>query len=305
MMSKSCITVLSLIGTLIALFFLADYGTCGTTLGPPAGPMAPGFGPPMGPPPVGMRPMPFGMMPCLPQRPCTKLSFEGGARGYYSGNTFVLHQDGSPGIDFIRDLNFSQYTLVAELYAALRVAPTMALTFSYMIPRVDNGHGILPDNITVGNTVFFQGQQVTAKATISLYKLEGEYFFAVGPQFRAGAYLLGEFWVRDFQMQNAQVRDSQQREEFLMGAGASGEFSPGSSVFVKVKGACTFLQNQTGLYLDAQGKFFPDMMISYGSAARPYVSGGYRFRSSEWVINEHRKVNASSQGPYVELGLIF
>ncbi len=304
-MNKSYFAVLALVGTIVALLFFPGLGISGTRLGPPAGPMAPGFGPPMGMPPGGPPPIPFGMMPCPPQRSCTTLSFEGGARGYYSGNTFVLHQDGSAGIDFIRDLNFAQYTLVAEVYGAVRVAPTMALTLSYMIPRIDNGHGILPDNLTVGNTIFLQGTQVAAKSTTSLYRLEGEYFFAVGPQFRAGAYLLGEFWVLDFQMQSAQVRDSQQRDEFLMGAGASGEFSPGSSVFVKFKGACTFLQKQTGLYLDAQGKFFPDMMISYGSQLRPYVAGGYRFRSSEWVINEHRRVNASSQGPYVELGFIF
>jgi|UniRef100_A0A7C4ES67 hypothetical protein len=300
--------LVALIGALIASLLVPSAGMCAAPFGaPPPMQMGPGFGPPPGKAPLGMPgPFAFGPPPCPPHRPCPAFSLEGGGRGYYSGNTFVINQDGAQGIDFIRDLHFAQYTLVAEVYAALRVAPSFALTYTYMIPREDHGYGILPDNISVGNTVFTVNTPVYAKSTTSLHKLEGEYFLAVGPQFRAGAYLLGEFWVEDFLMKSALVQDSQQREEFLMGAGATGEFSPGSSIFVKFKGACTFLQKQAGLYLDAEGKFFPEMNSPYGAPQfKPYISAGYRFRSSEWSINEHRKVTASSQGPYLELGIIF
>jgi len=307
-MRNSTVLFIVIMGTLIASLIIPSTGMCASPFGPPPPmQMGPGYGPPPGKPPmVGPSPYSFGPPLCLPYRPCPAFSFEGGGRGYYSGNTFIVNQDGSLGIDFIRDLHFSQYTLVAEVYAALRVAPSFAFTYTYMIPREDYGYGILPDNLTVGNTVFTVNTPVSAKSTTSLHKLEAEYFLSVGPQFRAGAYLLGEFWVEDFLMKSAQVQDSQQREEFLMGAGATGEFSPGSSIFVKFKGACTFLQKQAGLYLDAEGKFFPDMSNPYGSSQlRPYISAGYRFRSSEWNLNEHRKVNASSQGPYLELGAIF
>lgn len=307
-MHHSPLFFMALMSTVIASFLIPCSGMCGTPLGPPLPvQIGPGFGLPPGKPPMGVPgPFPIGPPLCSPQRPCTLFSFEGGGRGYYSGNTFEINQDGSPGIDFIRDLHFAQYTLAAEVYAAIRVAPSFALTYSYLIPREDHGYGILPDNLAVGNTVFVQGTPVAAKATTSLHKLEAEYFLAVGPQFRAGAYLLGEFWVEDFSMKSAQVQDSQQREEFLMGAGATGEFSPGSSIYLKFKGACTFLQKQAGVYLDAEGKFFPDMNNPYrGAQLRPYVSAGYRFRSSEWNINTHRKINASSQGPYLEIGVLF
>jgi hypothetical protein len=247
---------------------------------------------------------PFFMGPCLPVQPCRSFSLEGGGRGFYTGNSFRITRNKGADIDFVRNLNFSQNTLVAEVYAALRVVPTLALTFSYMIPRDDNGHGTLPETLTLGNTTFPAGTQVTCKSSTSLYRLEGEYFLVVGGNYRVGGLLLGELWGENLRMDSELAWGYQYFEEFLMGAGGSGEYAPADGIFIKFKGAYTFLQNQNGFYLDCQGKFFPEL-AGYGSQTRPYVAGGYRFRASEWVVNEDRKIQATIQGPYVELGLIF
>ena len=308
-------TLVLVLGTATLLILASvHYGACSQPFGPPMGPPSPGMRP--GPPSPGMRPapppmglvpgqQPFFMGPCVPFQPCRSFSLEGGGRGFYTGNSFRIIRKSGADIDFVRDLNFSQNTLVAEVYAALRVAPTLALTFSYMIPRDDNGHGTLPETLTLGNTIFPALTQVTSKSSTSLYRLEGEYFLAVGYNYRVGGLLLGEIWVENLRMESLLAKDSQSFEEFLMGAGGSGEYAPANGIFVKVKGAYTFLQKQNGFFLDCQGKFFPELAAGYGSQMRPYVAGGYRFRTSEWVVNEDKKIQATIQGPYVELGLIF
>jgi hypothetical protein len=292
------------------LVFLAspDFGVCSRPFGPPIGPSGPALAPSC--PPSGCAPFtqPFFMRPCPPANQCRIFSFEGGGRGYYSGNSFRIIWNGGADIDFIRDLNFSQNTLVAEVYAALRLVPTLALTYTYMIPRIDDGNGVLPVNFAVGKTIFPAGTAVTVKSTTSLNRWEGEYFFVVGSNHRVGGLLLGELWVENLQMEGLDVRglnqrDSQETQEFLMGAGGSGEYAPANGFFVKFKGAYTFLQKQNGWYFDCQGKFFPE--FNCGAQMRLYLTGGYRYRSSEWLYNVDRKIQATTQGPYVELGVIF
>lgn len=321
---KKLITLTLALGTVtVVMLAAAGFGNCGQPLGPPRGPMGPMA--PMGPMQPNVGPMqpnmghvpPHaafgpGLQPCFPgpcllPEPCRIFSFEGGGRGFYTGNSFRVTYSNRADIDFIRDLHFAQNTLVAEVYAAVRMVPTMALTYSYMIPRDDNGHGTLPEDLTIGNTVFLAGTAVNLKSTTSRHRLEGEYFAVLGDRFRAGALLMGELWVENLQMQSATNRDSQQFEEFLMGAGVTGEFAPANGIFMKGKGAYTFLQKQNGLYLDFQGKFFPEFIGCGGQQMqmRPYVTAGYRFRTSEWVINDDRKIQASIQGPYIELGVIF
>ena len=298
-------TLALLLGAALFILASAEFGGCGQSFGPPRGPSGPALGPAYPPQGCSPFPQPFFMRPCPPTNQYRSLAFEGGGRGYYSGNSLRILWNGGPDIDFIRDLNFAQNTLVAEIYAALRVVPTLALTYSYMIPREDNGNGFLPVDFRVGNTIFPSGTVVRAKSNTSLHRLEGECFFVLGYNYRVGGLLLGEMWVENLRMESATASDSQETTEFLMGAGGTGEYGPGYGIFVKFKGAYTFLQKQNGMYLDFQGKFFPEFNNGCGSQIRLYVTGGYRFRSSEWVFNVDRKIQATSQGPYVELGVIF
>lgn len=305
-MTRIIKSVLAL-GTIFVFLASADFGDCSQQFGPPIGQPGPALAPVCPPSGFGPFTQPFFARPCPPANPCRMFSFEGGGRGYYSGNSFRIIWNGGGDIDFIRDLNFSQNTLVAEIYAALRLVPTLALTYTYMIPRIDNGNGYLPVDFTIGKTVFPAGTPVTLKSTTSLNRLEGEYFFVVGYNSRVGGLLLGELWVENLLMEGpiggAGQRDSQETQEFLMGAGGSAEYAPANGFFVKGKAAYMFLQKQNGIYLDCQGKFFPE--LNCGSQMRLYLTGGYRYRSSEWVYNVDRKIQAASQGPYVELGVIF
>ena len=171
-MNKLFTLVLVLGTTTLLVLASVHYGACSQPFGPPMGPPSPGMR--SAPPPMGSVPgqQPFFKGPCLPAQPCISFSLEEGCRGFYTGNSFRIIRDNGAVLDFVRDLNLSQNTLVAEVYAALRVAPALSLTFSYMIPREDTGHGILHDAFTVGPTTFPAGTRVTCKSSTFLFRLD-------------------------------------------------------------------------------------------------------------------------------------
>jgi hypothetical protein len=244
---------------------------------------------------------------------------EGGGRILYTCNAAKLTRQGTETldgigngtIDFVRDLNFSQSTLVGEVYAGVRICPTLAFTYTFMIPREDEGNGTLPADLIVDNTRFNAGQRVAVKSTTTLHRWEGEVYPIVGCNYRAGGLLFGELLVERLRVEDGQQSDSEVFSEFLMGVGGVAEFSPAESVYARVKGAYTFLQDQNGFYIDGEGKFFPEMNGGCGSGGmpsgiRPYVSAGYRYRYAEWSRNEgHVKLEVTIHGPYVGAGVIF
>lgn len=255
--------------------------------------------------PGGPPAQPLYLGPCQPVQQCSTFSIEGGGRAFYTRNWFKLTQGTDPDINFVKDLNFSENTLVGEIFGAVRIVPSLAATYTFMLPREDHGYGVLPADLTVNGTLFPAGTHVTAKTTISLHRFEGEYFAVVGPNYRGGVYLLGELWFNQFSMTSDITSDSKIRNEFLMGIGGSGEFAPSRGTFVKIKAAYTFLEKQNGVFLDGQAKLFPDLNGGPGSGFRPYVAAGYRYRSSQWDLNENTKLQASIYGPYAEVGVIF
>ena len=303
-MRKSSNLIRILPATLAVVLFLVNTGFCQFPGLPHGQSPAPGLGCP--PPACGPMSPPFLAGPCMPVQDCKGINVEGGVRAFYTRNWAKLTRQIDGDVNFVKDLNFSENTLVGEVYGALRVAPTLALTYSFLIPREDHGWGTLPADLNVNGTIFTAGTQVTAKSTTSLHRFEGEYFLFVGPNYRAGGYLLGELWVERFSMESDVASDSKTRDEFLMGGGGSGEYAPSKGIFLKFKGAYTFLQKQTGIYLDGQGRFFPELNTCGGNVGfRPYVAAGYRYRAAEWVINEDTKFQTSIHGPYAEVGLIF
>lgn len=286
-------------------------------MGPPMGaPMGQPMGPPMGDmgaacPPAGCgpAPMPMQMGPFLPKQGCTTFSVEGGGRLFYTSNSAKLTREGT--IDFVRDLHFSQNTVVGEVYAGVRISPTLAFTYTFMIPRDDNGNGILPADLIVDNTLFPAGEQVALKTTTTLHRWEGEVYPIVGCNYRGGGLLFGELLVERLRVEDGQQSDSEEYSRFLMGIGGVAEFAPADSVFARVKAAYTFLENQNGVYIDGEGKYFPELDGGCGSGGmpsgiRPYVAAGYRYRYAEWTRNEgNTKLEITIHGPYAEAGVIF
>ena len=282
-------------------------------------PSVPVMGPPMGQmgtacPPVGCgpAPMPFATGPCFPMKSCKTFSLEGGARAFYTNNSVILNRDNQGGsLDFVRDLNFSQGTIVGEVYAAVRMSPKLAATYTFMIPRQDNGHGTLPIAVVVDNTTFTAGTQVAAKSVTSMHRWEGEAYPIFGCNYRLGGLLFGELIIQRLRMKDALQEDSEEYSEFLMGVGGVAEYAPADNVFARVKAAYTFLGNQNGVYVDGEGKFFPDLSSGCGtggvpSGVKPYVGGGYRYRYSEWKRNESNDtLQVTIHGPYAEVGVIF
>jgi hypothetical protein len=243
---------------------------------------------------------------------CKTFSLEGGARAFYTNNSVILNRDNQGGsLDFVRDLNFSQGTIVGEVYAAVRMSPKLAATYTFMIPRQDNGHGTLPIDVVVDNTTFIAGSQVAAKSVTTIHRWEGEAYPVFGCNYRLGGLLFGELIIQRFRMNDAQQEDSEEYSEFLMGVGGVAEYAPADNVFARVKAAYTFLGNQNGVFVDGEGKFFPDLSSGCGtggvpSGVKPYVGGGYRYRYSEWKRNESNDtLQATIHGPYAEVGVIF
>jgi hypothetical protein len=228
---------------------------------------------------------------------------EGGARGIYATNSASLHIDRGGDIDFVRDLRFSESTLLGEVYAAVRSVPTLAVTYTFMIPREDRGNGVLPAPLIAGRTLFNPGERVSIKYELTIHRWEGEVYPVFGWNYRLGGWVLAELLVSHLRVENQQgVSDSENSSEFIMGVGGVGEVSPSSNVFARFKGAYTFLQNHSGVYLEGEGKFFPQ----FGPGMRPYVGAGYRYRYIDWSLDGgNRKWNITAHGPFAEVGIIF
>lgn len=256
-----------------------------------------------------------GGYPCFPAPSCMPggygpgLGVEAGGRVYYTTNFAKIVVDQGRDLDVVRELNLSPNTVLWEIYAGVRFPPRFAFTYNFLIPREDNGHGILPINLRIGNTTFAAGTAVTLKSTTSRHRWEGEYFAFLGPQYRAGPYLMGELLVETLRVETSTVNDQELISEFLMGAGASAEFAPTPNIFLKGKAAYCFLQNQGGVYLDGEARLFPDL-DNFGPSAmgrsslRPYVGVGYFYRSYNWYKGS-LTTTISFQGPYASLGIVF
>lgn len=304
---------LALLLATVSLVMLAygDHAICWQPYVPPMGAPMGQMGAPCPPPACGPAPMPFAMGPCFPQKSCTKFSFEGGGRLFYTSNAVKLTHNNQATIDFVRDLNFSQNTLVGEVFGAVRICPTLAFTYTFMIPRDDEGNGLLPANLVVDNTVFAAGQLIAAKTTTSLHRWEGEAYPIIGCNYRVGGLLFAELLIERLRVEDGIQSDSEEYSEFLMGIGGVAEYAPADNVYARVKAAYTFLQNQNGFYLDGEGKFFPEFNKGCGptsmpSGMRPYVGAGYRYRYAEWSRNEgNDKLEITIHGPYAEVGVIF
>jgi hypothetical protein len=257
---------------------------------------------------------PFPMGPCGPSRGGMQLSVEGGGRVFYTSNSVKRTFQGA-SIDFVRDLNFSQNTTLGEVFVAGRLSPRFAFTYTFMIPRDDRGNGVLPSPFRVGNTTFDTGERVTVKTTTTVHRWEGELYPIVGCNVRIGGLLVGELLVEHIRAESALAEDSKNYSRFLLGVGGVGELAMAPNVFGRVKAAWMFLDNQNGVYLDGEGKYFPKFDFGGGgcgsggglaAGARPYVGAGYRWRYSEWSKDGgNDKLTVSIHGPYAELGVIF
>jgi hypothetical protein len=294
----------------LCIFAFSNPGLCQMPLGAPMDPSMGMMGPAC--PPPGCGPMPqFPMGPCMPTNDCNSFSLEGGARAYYPTLSTYLRNPNTGQTDLIRDLSFSPNYLLGEVYAALRVPPTFAFTYTFQIPRQDDGNGILPTNITVNGVQFLAGSHVAAQTLKSQHRFEGEYYFMNGCNYRVGPYVMGELFVHRLEMKDALVSTTHSNTWFVMGVGASGEFAPSKNVFGRLKAAYTFLNNQNGVYLDFEGKFFPEFMTSCGggmkSTVKPYVGVGYRYRNALWQTNTSAdlQIDTIVYGPHAEFGLIF
>lgn len=272
-------------------------------MGPPMGGMAPPV--PQGGGPCGP---PMFMGPCGPGNSCKTINVEGGARAWYTTNLFKLKNDNGNDIDLTKDLNLSCNTLIGEIYGAIRIPQVFALTYTFLIPRTDTGDGVLPGNITVNGTVFQEGGHVHSKLEVSRHRWEGEYFVSVGCNSRIAGLVMGELWVRNFRLENADASNNVSDTEFLMGVGGTVEYAPANGFFVKGKGVFKFLQDQTGWYLEGSGRYFPELNQGCGGmdvALRPYGGVGFRWETSTWRINENVKFQTTFYGPFAEVGVVF
>jgi hypothetical protein len=249
-------------------------------------------------------------MACGPE-----FGFEGGLRLFYTNNYIRFWHNDGPYIDFVEHLKFAPNTLVGEVYGSVRMPPKLALTYTYMIPREDDGYGILPVPVIVDDTLFAAGTAVAAKSIRSRHRWEGEYNLFVGCSARGGPMLLGELLVHYFEMKDAQQSDREQKTAFMLGVGGSGEWAPSPNIFAKVKAAYTFLDSQSGAYVDGECKFFPEFNKcgpgGFGGGlgggkqdSRPYASFGYRFRTQTWTEGDV-KAELTVHGPYASVGIVF
>jgi len=287
----------------------------------------PGFNPGINPPPQpgpgrGMGPAVCGPPPpqgCMsicsaPKGPCERRwKFEAGVRGFQTANIARIHATDHTGLNFINELNFSPSLLFGEVYAGIRFPPRLAFNYSFMIPVEDHGHGLLPRSITVGETLFTAGSNVTGKATLSLHRWEGIYYAAVRCQSRIGVLLMGELPVLKLEMDDGVTEDSEDINPFLLGVGAVAEFSPENHLFFKVKAAYTFLNEHSGAYVDGEARYFPDINERRRRVGlptvklRPYLSVGYRYRMTWCDLEEDEDtyLQFGYYGPYAAVGVVF
>lgn len=297
----------------LMLLCAATPAVCWQPTAPPYGPpaMGPG-GPPFPPPGAGPMVTPFQMgQPCPPMGCEKQFSLEGGGRVFYTSNSAQWTHAGAK-VDLVRDLNFSQNTTLGELYVAGRLCPWLAVTYNFMIPRDDRGNGVLPGTLTIGNTIFAAGEQVSVKSTTTIHRWEGELYPIVGCNVRLGALVLGELLVQRLRVESALAEDSESWSRFLMGVGGVAELGMAKNVFGRIKAAWMFLDDQNGVYLDGEGKYFPELGSGCGPGGgmlggwRPYGGVGYRWRYSEWSKSDgNNKLTVSIHGPYAEVGVIF
>lgn len=299
--------------------------------GPPmAGPpMAapPVAGPPMGPPP-GMGPCPpptcgpGPMSMCAPPSCGPTFTVEGGARATLAVCDIEYVQERSQRIYFQRDLNFKDVLTVGEIYAAVRIAPRIAFTYSFVLPTEDKDVGGIEGDLQIGNVVFGAGSLLTWKTTTSAHRWEGEYFFLTGCDYRLGVYGLGELIVSDLDFESAAAQSDVSNTFFLLGFGGSGEYAFSENVFLKAKGAYTFLEDtKYGVYAEVSGRMFPTLDPGFQpeqacgsggflSGMRPYGEVGYRYRVIEWDLGNTPQGNKRTlftqfHGPFAAIGAIF
>lgn len=271
-------------------------------------PAPPMFASPAGPAPAP--PMQMGpplQAPSFGPAGGSKFGLEGGVRGLYTWNYATLVLDGLTDIDFIEDLEFAPTTFEGEIYAAIRFAPSFAFTYSFLLPRTDNGDGRLPETFTLNETTFALGTLVSSKAVTSRHRWEGELFLVYGPRYRVGPLALAELLVTTLEMSSDTANDKRTFSEFMMGIGLTGEVAPFPSTYLKLKGAWTFLQEQSGVYLEAEGRYFPVPSGRLGAPAsglRPYIAGGYRVRKSQWD-GDGWQFTGTIHGPFATVGVVF
>ncbi len=270
---------------------------------------------------------------CPPQKPkCGKpFSIELGARGLYTTNIAKIRWDDGTTLDFIQDLEFSANNLVGEIYGGIRVAPRIAVIGTFMIPVTEEKNAVLPARLVFDETLFAAGQAVTIRSTTALHRIEGEYFFKIGCRDRIGLLLMGEILQERLEVEgpNALTADKAYTR-FMMGVGGTAEYAFSENLFGKVKGAYTFLSDQTGFFVEGQLRLFPGTgqnsaarpgvpplpplppLPGMSGGARPYFDLGYRVRYSTWDLTSEAggvdydyKFDTGVHGPFAAVGIIF
>lgn len=298
----------------------------GPLAGPPMGPPA---GPPMGPPPMmgGCPPPACGPGPmtmCPPPSCGPTFSFELGGRATLAICDMEYVTDNFERIYFQRDLNFKDVLALGEVYAAVRIAPRIAFTYSFVVPTLDTDYGWLFGQIQLGNQIFNPVLYGHFKTETSAHRFEGEYFFLTGCNYRLGAYALGELIVNHVEFTFPPAAATVQADDtlFLLGFGGSAEYAFSDNMFLRAKAAYTFLEETTyGAYAEVSARMFPDMnngcepqpVCGSGdlfSGLRPYGEVGYRYRVIEWDLGtnaqgQQRTFFTQFHGPFAAIGAIF
>lgn len=275
--------------------------------GPPPGPMC---GPPA-PPACGPMPPPMcGPMPVqAPMGPEPNIGLEIGGRAFYSLNHFYYHDDLRGSLDIVDDLNHLADTLVGEIYGGIRLAPSLAFTYTYQFPREDFGYGELPLDLEIDDVVFAQGTRVTSRIERQAHRWELEWYPIVGCDYRVGPYMMADYYVTAFRVSDDAVRDEEIFEQFYLGLGGVAEYAAANILFLKVKAAATFLNESSGAYVDGIARYAPNTgepgCGNWLSSIRPFMGLGYRYRTVYQPEDDNVDYTFSVHGPYAELGLVF
>ncbi len=263
------------------------------------------------------------MAMCSPPGCGPTFSFEAGGRATLALSTIWHETEGSSKINFQRDLYFKDVLALGEVYAAVRIAPRIAFTYTFIIPTEDEDTGFITAPLQVGNVLFPANSIINWKTTTSVHRWEGEYFFLTGCNYRIGGYGLGELIVDDLRFTDTLGNQADRSDtKFLLGFGGSAEYGFSDNMFLRAKGAYTFLEDTTyGIYAEVSGRMFPDTnngcqpQSACGSSDlfsgwRPYGEIGYRYRVVEWDRGNNnqgqsQKLFTQFHGPFAALGAIF
>lgn len=285
---------------------------------PPGVGLPPGAGPMLEPVPLpGIDPMLLSPSPeCGPFGRDWKINVEAGGRVFYQLQSLKIRNGIGPDLDFVDSLKFSRGLLLGEAYAALRLPPWFALTYTFRFPREDTGSGTLPASLRVSDTLFLPGDPILIKSTSTAHRWEGEFFLPLGCHFRGGVYVLGDLLIERWDVDSTVLINDvptpvsvfKTYSEFYPGLGGTAEFAPTPVLFIKGKAAYLFSQeNLGGVYLDGEVRFFPDFnkcdMMDPGPF-RPYIGAGFRYKFLQW-IREDQKFEAQTFGPYGSIGFVF